>query len=400
MLANLFMHYAFDQWLAREHPDVVFERYADDAVVHCVSETRAHQVLAGIADRMGVSLAMRKSPQVAICKDRNRPLRYERTAFTFLGYTFRPRAARDRQGRAFLVFLPAISKQALKKISREVRRWRLHRRIYHTFGELARTINPIVAGWMQYYGRFYPSAKVVLVQMGEAKMLAKRSASVTPIKGLDHESKLHEVLEAISADHGDGYVRTGATTGALGSSKKGDGVVTMHDVAGSSDSIANMVVEMHNSDTMVRDWSEYLDVAIRNRKAQVALGIVRTQDQLPGGEALRMWGCRKIVVAFDPDTDDPALLRAVYLLLRAQACLSAARNGIDQVQTAEEQLRAAAEQLTQFAELQKMVTTIKTNADKTVLKLGGLQETLARHVTAALAALREAGGSEATSAAA
>jgi len=54
-------------------------------------------------------------------------------------------------------FLPAISKQALKKISREVRRWRLHRRIYHTFGELARTINPIVAGWMQYYGRFYPS---------------------------------------------------------------------------------------------------------------------------------------------------------------------------------------------------------------------------------------------------
>jgi RNA-directed DNA polymerase len=160
VLANLFMHCAFDQWLTREHPDVVFERYADDAVVHCVSETRAHQVLAGIADRMG-KLGLTLHPaktQIVYCKDRNRPLRYERTAFTFLGYTFRPRAARDRQGVTFLAFLPAISKQALKKISLQVRRWRLHRRIYHTFGELARTINPIVAGWMQYYGRFYPSA--------------------------------------------------------------------------------------------------------------------------------------------------------------------------------------------------------------------------------------------------
>jgi hypothetical protein len=56
-----------------------------------------------------------------------------------------------------LAFLPAISTQALKKISTQVRRWRLHRWIYHTFGEVARTINPVVAGWMQYYGHFYPS---------------------------------------------------------------------------------------------------------------------------------------------------------------------------------------------------------------------------------------------------
>ncbi len=105
---------AFDQWLTRGHPDVVLERYADDAVVHCVSETRAHQVLAGIADRMG-ELGLTLHPaktQIVYCKDRNRPLRYERTAFTFLGYTFRPRAARDRQGRTFLAFLPAIQPPA------------------------------------------------------------------------------------------------------------------------------------------------------------------------------------------------------------------------------------------------------------------------------------------------
>jgi len=160
VLANLFMHYAFDTWLTRTHPQVVFERYADDAVVHCCSETEARRVLADIAERMrqvGLTLHPDKT-QIVYCKDANRPLRFERTEFTFLGYTFRPRPARDRHGATFLAFLPAISGRALKKISTQVRRWRLHRWIYHTIGEIARTINPIVAGWMQYYGRFYPSS--------------------------------------------------------------------------------------------------------------------------------------------------------------------------------------------------------------------------------------------------
>ena len=160
VLANLFMHYAFDAWLARTHPTVVFERYADDAVVHCASEDQARHVLADLAERMeqvGLALHPDKT-QIVYCKDANRPGRYERTMFTFLGYTFRPRPARDRHGRTFLAFLPAISNQALKRISLHVRRWRLHRWTNHTFGEVARAIDPVVAGWMQYYGRFYPSA--------------------------------------------------------------------------------------------------------------------------------------------------------------------------------------------------------------------------------------------------
>ena len=155
LLANLFMHYAFDSWLAREYPGVWFERYADDAVVHCVTERQAREVLAALGDRMeqvGLRLHPDKT-KIVYCKDNNRPRRYERTAFTFLGYTFRPRPARDCHGKTFLAFLPAISPQALKKISGQVRRWRLHRWVYHTFGEVARTINPVVAGWMQYYGR-------------------------------------------------------------------------------------------------------------------------------------------------------------------------------------------------------------------------------------------------------
>jgi hypothetical protein len=133
--ANLLMHYALDVWLSREHPDVVFERYADDVVVRCASHARATQVLAAIAEPMnGLGLTLNQAKtQVVYCKGTNRRQNHPTVSFTFLGYTFRPRAARDRHGATFCAFLPAISKQALKKISTQVRRWRLHRKIFHTF---------------------------------------------------------------------------------------------------------------------------------------------------------------------------------------------------------------------------------------------------------------------------
>jgi len=160
VLANLFMHYAFDIWLVREYPTIQFERYADDAVVHCVTERQAREVLAAIENRMrevGLHLHPDKTT-IVYCQDGHRRLRYEHTSFTFLGFTFQQRGVRFADGRLFLRFMPAISKQALKKISGEVRRWRLHRRITFTFSELAKAINPIVAGWMQYYGAFNRSS--------------------------------------------------------------------------------------------------------------------------------------------------------------------------------------------------------------------------------------------------
>jgi RNA-directed DNA polymerase len=152
VLANLFMHYAFDAWMAREYPAVSFERYADDAVVHCVTERQAHEVLAAIGNRMeqvGLRLHPTKT-KIVYCKDGRRTGNYEHTSFTFLGFTFRPRAARRKDGARFLSFTPAISTKALKKLSSEVRSWRLHQRITHTFTELAKAINAIVAGWMRY----------------------------------------------------------------------------------------------------------------------------------------------------------------------------------------------------------------------------------------------------------
>lgn len=160
VLANLFLQYAFDAWMVREFPVVWFERYVDDAVVHCVSERQARTVLAAISARMeqvGLRLHPDKT-RIVYCKDGNRRGDHEHTSFTFLGYTFRPRGARVEDGSMFVSFSPAISRDALIKIGREVRSWRLHRRTGQSFSELARWVNPIVRGWMQYYGAFYRSA--------------------------------------------------------------------------------------------------------------------------------------------------------------------------------------------------------------------------------------------------
>jgi RNA-directed DNA polymerase len=100
--------------------------------------------------------------KVVYCKDGRRSGSYEQTSFTFLGYTFRARAARDKHGEMFTSFLPAISKDAMKAINAEVRSWRLHQHNTWTLGQLARWINPIVRGWLQYYGRFYRSELYVL----------------------------------------------------------------------------------------------------------------------------------------------------------------------------------------------------------------------------------------------
>jgi RNA-directed DNA polymerase len=160
VLANLFMHYAFDAWMERKFPVVGFERYVDDAVVHCKSHSQAQMLVKAIGERMeqvGLKLHPAKT-KIVYCKDGHRRGSHEHTAFTFLGYTFRARGARSRHGGIFTSFLPAISKDALKRISAEVRGWRLHQHTTYSLDELARWINPIVAGWMNYYGRFYKTA--------------------------------------------------------------------------------------------------------------------------------------------------------------------------------------------------------------------------------------------------
>jgi RNA-directed DNA polymerase len=173
VLANLFMHYAFDSWLEREFPAVEFERFADDAVVHCATERQARQVWAALSERMD-SVGLRLHPdktRIVYCRDGRRRASYEHTEFTFLGFTFRQRRSRNKDGKQFTSFNPAISKPALKKISAEVRSWRLHNRIGSDLVGVARDINPIVRGWMNYYGAFNRSAMYPLLQRINAYLI-------------------------------------------------------------------------------------------------------------------------------------------------------------------------------------------------------------------------------------
>jgi RNA-directed DNA polymerase len=157
LLANLFMHYAFDVWIAREFPNIRFERYCDDAVVHCGSEQQARLVRDAIAARLeqvGLALHPDKT-RIVYCKDADRRDDHEVTSFTFLGYEFRPRLAKSRTGHHFVSFLPAVSTAAKKAMSADIRSWHMARRSDKSLDDLARMFNSIVQGWINYYGRFY-----------------------------------------------------------------------------------------------------------------------------------------------------------------------------------------------------------------------------------------------------
>jgi RNA-directed DNA polymerase len=159
LIANLFMHYAFDTWLARKCPGVRFERYCDDAVVHCASEQQARHVRNAIAGRLaevGLELHPGKT-RIVYCKDADRRGDHEVTSFTFLGYEFRPRLAKNRHGKHFVSFLPAVSTEAMKAMGKEIRSWHWAKRSDKSLGDLALMFNSVVQGWINYYGRFYRS---------------------------------------------------------------------------------------------------------------------------------------------------------------------------------------------------------------------------------------------------
>jgi RNA-directed DNA polymerase len=167
LLANLFLHHVFDQWMAEEFPGCPFERYADDVVIHCRTLEEAQRVKASVEARLK-RCKLEAHPQktkIVHCRDSNRPggeasrrQDHDATKFDFLGYGFRPRGAKNRWGKLFTGFLPAISDKAQKRIVEQVRRWKVHLRSDQDLPELARLFEPSIRGWVQYYGRFHPSA--------------------------------------------------------------------------------------------------------------------------------------------------------------------------------------------------------------------------------------------------
>lgn len=160
LLANLYLHYAFDLWMGREFPLIPFERYADDVICHCRTKQEAVQLKESIAHRFSTcNLELHpKKTLVAYCKDGRRTLTHPDIQFNFLGYTFRPRLVKGPKGNVFLGFTPAISSQAAKLIRQTMRSWKLGRRSDLSISDIARRINPAIRGWINYYGSYYRSA--------------------------------------------------------------------------------------------------------------------------------------------------------------------------------------------------------------------------------------------------
>ena len=162
LLANLFLHYVFDKWMERNFPNYPFARYADDAVVHCRSEAQARDLKERLEGRLReckLELHPEKT-QIVCCRVSKQHDTQVGKKFDFLGYCFRPRLVRNRHGKLFVSITPAISPRSAKRIRQQVRRWRLHFRVSQSLDDLARRINPIIRGWMNYYGAYQRSSLV------------------------------------------------------------------------------------------------------------------------------------------------------------------------------------------------------------------------------------------------
>jgi len=158
LLANLYLHYAFDAWMQRHHRNVPFERYADDVVCHCRSKQEAERLLEALRKRLAncrLELHPDKT-RVVYCKDNKRRGEHPTTRFDFLGFSFHARTVQDKQGNLFTGFGPGVSRKALKRMNQAIRSLNINRNIHSKLPDIAARLNPMVRGWIAYYGAFYP----------------------------------------------------------------------------------------------------------------------------------------------------------------------------------------------------------------------------------------------------
>ena len=161
LLANLYLHYSFDRWMEIQFPSIKFERYADDIIVHCVSEKQAQYMLSRIKERLqACKLELHpEKTKIVYCRDGKRR---EKTQypdrFTFLGYEFKSRKCKNgNDGHLFHSYTPGISPKVTKRLTEELRKLNIHNRVNQTIEELAGLLNAKVRGWINYYGQFRKS---------------------------------------------------------------------------------------------------------------------------------------------------------------------------------------------------------------------------------------------------
>jgi RNA-directed DNA polymerase len=159
VLSNLFLHYVFDIWMTGNFPQHPWARYADDGIAHCRTEAEAKHLLARLRIRFqecGLELHPDKT-RIVYCKDDDRRGEYPETKFDFLGFTFRPRRSKNRYGKFFVNFTPAVSNSASKQMRQKIHNWRLHLKPDKSLEDISHMFNPVLRGWINYYGHFYKS---------------------------------------------------------------------------------------------------------------------------------------------------------------------------------------------------------------------------------------------------
>ena len=199
LLANLFLHYAFDLWMARTHPELPWCRYADDGLVHCRSEQEAQAIKAELQARLAeCHLEMHPTKtKIVYCKDGRRKGKYPNRSFDFLGYCFRPRLVKNsRRGTLFWSFTPAVSRAALTEMRQEIREANFRNRTQIELEDVARELNPLLRGWMEYYGRYNPSALYPVFRQVNRTLVAWAMRKYKRLAG--HRTRASLFLESIA----------------------------------------------------------------------------------------------------------------------------------------------------------------------------------------------------------
>ena len=207
ILANLFLHYAFDVWMTRTHQDLPWCRYADDGLVHCRTEPEAEALKAELQARLAechLELHPVKT-KIVYCKDVKRKGAYPNVTFDFLGYGFRPRLVKNpRNGKLFCGFNPAVSTLALKTMRATIRDLNIRRQTQLSLADIAQRLNPLLRGWIEYYGRYAPSAlrpmgrHVNLTLLGWVRRKFKRFQA--------HKTRAGRFLEKLARERADIFV--------------------------------------------------------------------------------------------------------------------------------------------------------------------------------------------------
>jgi RNA-directed DNA polymerase len=199
VLSNLFLHYAFDLWMGRMFPNAPWCRYADDGLVHCKTEQEAETIKASLASRFnecGLEMHPDKT-KIVYCKDGSRKGQYPNTQFDFLGYSFRARVVKNRKRNSvFVNFTPAVSSKALRAIRQTTRRWNFRNRSDLSLQDFARMYNPLLRGWLAYYGKFYPSAMYPVFRHFNKTLVAWAMRKYKRLKG--HKTRASLFMESIA----------------------------------------------------------------------------------------------------------------------------------------------------------------------------------------------------------